>query len=109
MIQKLILNERPVSFQANLEVSLTIHKKRKHEKVKTEVCEMCGKSCFDKSDLKQHIATVHTTGREYVCDKCGSTYANLFSLRGKVSILGVEPLLPFFAWLFPGCKKTYLR
>ena len=61
---------------------------------------MCGKSCFDKSILKQHIATVHTTGQEYVCDKCGSTYANLFALRGKVSILWVDPLLPFFAWLY---------
>ena len=92
-----------------MEASLTIHKKRKHEKVKKEVCEMCGKSCFDKSILKQHIATVHTTGQEYVCDKCGSTYANLFALRGKLSILGVESLLPFFKWLFQGRKKTHLR
>ena len=83
-----------------MEASLTIHKKRKHEKVKKEVCEMCGKSCFDKSILKQHIATVHTTGQEYVCDKCGSTYANLFALRGKVSSLGGKPLLSLFAWLY---------
>ena len=61
-----------------------MHRKRKHEKVKKEVCHMCGNSFFDKSDLKEHVKLTHSEGEQFVCDKCGTTYAALKALNNHV-------------------------
>ena len=69
-------------FQAKFEVNLTRHKKRIHEKLKTEVCHVCGKSYLDKYNLKKHVELAHPDGEQkFVCDKCGASYAALQTLR----------------------------
>ena len=40
-------------------MNLTRHKKRIHEKLKTEVCHVCGKSYLDKYNLKKHVELAH--------------------------------------------------
>ena len=63
-------------------MNLTRHKKRIHEKLKTEVCHVCGKSYLDKYNLKKHVELAHPDGEQkFVCDKCGASYAALQTLR----------------------------
>ena len=40
------------------------HKERKH------LCNLCGKSFFEKWNLTDHIVAVHQKKKPYVCDKC---------------------------------------
>ena len=62
---------------------LTMHKKRKDERLKKEVCHICGKAFFEAFTLKHHMDVYHSTGEQkYVCDKCGATYTSLHSLKG---------------------------
>ena len=36
------------TFQTKLAKNLTIHKKRVHDKIREEICHVCGKAFFDK-------------------------------------------------------------
>lgn len=72
-------------FKTKTARSLTMHKKRRHEQVSEEVCYICGKSFFDHFALKLHMEIIHASGdKQYVCDKCGSSYNSMHSLRGHV-------------------------
>jgi hypothetical protein len=79
-------------FQAKFEVNLTRHKKRIHEKLKTEVCHVCGKAYLDKYCLKKHVELAHPDGEQkFVCDKCGASYAALQTLRQGPLKIWTEP------------------
>ena len=47
------------------------HKERKH------LCNLCGKSFFEKWNLTDHIVAVHQKKKPYVCDKCKFIISNL--------------------------------
>ena len=47
------------------------HKERKH------LCNLCGKSFFEKWNLTDHIVAVHQKKKPYVCDKCKFIIFNL--------------------------------
>ena len=49
-------------FKTKTAKNLTIHKQRRHEGVKTEVCHICGSSFFDKVGLSIHMNGVHVEG-----------------------------------------------
>ena len=73
------------TFQTKLAKNLTIHKKRVHDKIREEICHVCGKAFFDKVVLRQHVNDMHTEGeKEFVCEKCGATYTSMSSLKGHV-------------------------
>ena len=76
-------------FKTKTAKNLTIHKQRRHEGVKTEVCHICGSSFFDKVGLSIHMNGVHVEGKgtkekELICDKCGSIFNCISTLRSHV-------------------------
>ena len=74
------------SFQTKGARNLTSHKKRKHLRIKDEICHICGKEFFDMQSLKKHHDQAHSgNGSEFVCDKCGSSYATSVQLKQHVS------------------------
>ena len=69
-------------FQTKLAKRLQVHKKRKHEQLREEVCHICGKAFFDKYNLKEHLNFMHTDkNTEFVCEKCGASYTTIKSLK----------------------------
>ena len=75
------------NFKAKVARSLTLHKKRKHQKIKEDICYICGKAFADAASLKGHMKARHLEEpRQYVCDKCGATYPFEMSLRRHVSL-----------------------
>ena len=62
------------------------------------ICPHCGNH-FNR--LKQHIIYKHTTEKPFKCQKCDFAHA---LPKGKVSILGVESLLPFSYWVITNLR-----
>ena len=98
--------QKSIFFQAKFEVNLTRHKKRIHEKLKTEVCHVCGKSYLDKYNLKKHVELAHPDGEQkFVCDKCGASYAALQTLRqGPLLRYGQNILLSYSQFMKYSCE-----
>lgn len=59
---------------------LKIHIARIHEKVALHTCELCGKGCITKSDLKWHMDK-HETSRNFECEICNLKFKSTNSLR----------------------------
>ncbi|CRL07503.1 CLUMA_CG020469, isoform A [Clunio marinus] len=59
---------------------LKIHIARIHEKVALHTCELCGKGCITKSDLKWHMDK-HIEERNYECNICHLKFKSTNSLR----------------------------
>ena len=88
-------------------MNLTRHKKRIHEKLKTEVCHVCGKSYLDKYNLKKHVELAHPDGEQkFVCDKCGASYAALQTLRQGPLKIWTENFTKLFSIYEMSLTKT---
>lgn len=59
---------------------LKIHIARVHEKVALHTCELCGKGCITKSDLKWHMDK-HVEERNFECEICQLKFKSTNSLR----------------------------
>lgn len=59
---------------------LKIHIARVHEKVALHTCELCGKGCITKSDLKWHMDK-HVEERNFECEICHLKFKSTNSLR----------------------------
>lgn len=59
---------------------LKIHIARVHEKVPLHTCELCGKGCITKSDLKWHMDK-HIEERNFECEICQLKFKSTNSLR----------------------------
>ncbi|XP_050679815.1 uncharacterized protein LOC126975827 [Leptidea sinapis] len=60
--------------------ALKIHV-RAHEGVKPCVCTVCGQHFRQSSDLKYHIASKHSTTKEFKCEFCDKEFARRYSLN----------------------------
>ena len=62
--------------------TLKNHRTRKHTSPEHKVfCDQCGKGYRQPHELKVHIARAHSTGGEYICEGCGATFTNQYSLN----------------------------
>ena len=62
--------------------TLKNHRTRKHTSPEPKVfCDQCGKGYRQPHELKVHIARAHSTGGEFICEGCGATFTNQYSLN----------------------------
>ena len=74
-------------YKAKVPSALMAHKKRKHTKIKDEICDICGKSFYDIYSLKNHMKIIHVSpneNRDFICDKCGAAFYTANTLRGHI-------------------------
>ena len=80
----------------------------------TDIFLFCRDECFDTRAKTANLSSLFPCGDHMVCiiddrEDVWSFAPNLVHVKPyiffKVSILGVESLLPFHAWLFRGCKN----
>lgn len=65
-------------YKANFRTALEAHKARLHDpslSQKKHMCDLCGKSFFTKTCLKEHVFT-HTDTKRYTCELCGKQLRN---------------------------------
>ena len=57
-----------------------------HPGVKARKCDTCGKCYSTKSNLTQHIKSIHTKENEYKCDVCEKVYYRRSELLQHVKV-----------------------
>jgi uncharacterized Zn-finger protein len=65
--------------------SLQIHM-RIHEDIVPFICETCGKSFRQQSNLKSHVINIHTDEAKFQCEKCPRKLFPIFSLSRFISL-----------------------
>ncbi|EDV91304.1 zinc finger protein 16 [Drosophila grimshawi] len=68
----------PKTFKTN--GGLVVHQKR-HLKLIEFECEYCGKGFVESSNLKRHIASLHTSDRPHRCTICQHSFARVYLLE----------------------------
>ncbi len=59
----------------HLEAHLRLHRSK-------SVCETCSKRFLSPSHLAKH-RVVHTDARPFMCETCGKTFRNSYSVKGE--------------------------
>ena len=67
--------------------NLKKHIRKVHEGHRDYKCESCGKSFFQKGDLKRHIHTVHEGHRNFKCESCGKSFSIAQGLSLHISTI----------------------
>jgi len=67
--------------------NLKKHIRKVHEGHRAYKCESCGKSFFQKGDLKRHIHTVHEGHRDFKCESCGKSFSIAQGLSLHISTI----------------------
>ena len=90
---------------------LDVHRRTVHEGIKPHkkfVCDLCGKACFSKRDLKAHIINKHVKKdvKTHKCEKCGFETANKEKLQKHLTKvhegIGLEKTLNCYL-----CEKVF--
>lgn len=68
----------PKTFKTN--AALITHQKR-HLKLMEFKCEHCGKDFVESSNLRRHIASLHSTERPHTCTICQRSFARVYLLE----------------------------
>ena len=84
-------------------VSLKLHIKSVHDKIKDNVCQECGYACSEKNTLDNHIKSVHLKLKDYVCEECGSAF---FS-NAKLQLHKQSVHLNMRNYICEQCGKAY--
>ena len=73
------------SFTAPTENRLRVHVKERHDKIKDQVCKMCGFAFSRKKDLHRHMVCVHKVGeKKFKCELCPIKFVEAHRLREHV-------------------------
>jgi len=73
--------------------NLKQHIETVHENIRKHVCKQCGYAASGKSNLKQHIESVHEKKKDHVCNECGKAFTKKAL---KVHIRGVHQKIKNF-------------
>jgi len=68
---------------------LNKHLRKVHLGIRPFICDKCGLSCGDESELKLHL-TRHIESKRYTCDHCQYSTFQKSSLKCKFFILSEE-------------------
>ena len=73
------------SFTAPTENRLRVHVKERHDKIKDQVCKICGFAFSRKKDLHRHMVCVHKVGeKKFKCELCPIKFIEAHRLREHV-------------------------